>query len=96
MVKSPTGFEHKNDHWRGQQQLSMTDQSSFQRGRTASSNPQLSDNNENIILGPRRTLIPQQICLEFDRRATFLEFPQYLRKDVQFPFLAQLLRIKKY
>jgi hypothetical protein len=57
MATSPTGLGPENDcAGEGQQQLHTADPSSRQRGRTKSTNPQLSDNNRDLVVSPRRVL----------------------------------------
>jgi hypothetical protein len=57
MVISPAGLVPETDFaGEDQQQLQTTDPSSCQRWRPTSANPQLSDSNENLVLGPRWVL----------------------------------------
>jgi hypothetical protein len=57
MVASPTGLGPENDcAGENQQQLETTDPSSRQREHRTTANPQLSDSNKNLVLGPRWVL----------------------------------------
>jgi hypothetical protein len=57
MVMSLAGLgTEKSCAGEDQQQLYTTGMSSHQRGRPTSANPQLSDSNKNLILGPRLVL----------------------------------------
>jgi hypothetical protein len=57
MATSPTGLGPENDcAGEGQLQLLTTDPSSRQRGRPKSTNPQLTDNNKDLVVSPRRVL----------------------------------------
>jgi hypothetical protein len=61
MVMNPAGLGSENDcAGEGQQQLHTTDPSSGHRGRPTSTNPQLSDSNKNLVLGPKWDLTPRQ------------------------------------
>jgi hypothetical protein len=57
MVASPNGLGPDND-WagEGQYQLQTTDPSSRQRERPTSTNPQLSDSNQDLVISPKRVL----------------------------------------
>jgi hypothetical protein len=69
MVASPTGLGPENDcAGEGQQQLYTTDPSSRQRERPKSTNPQLSDSNKNVVVGPRWVLY-SKIDWPTDRRS---------------------------
>jgi hypothetical protein len=58
---SPVGIGTVNDcAGEDQQQLQTTDPSSRQRVRPTSANPELSDSNKNLVLGPRWGLTPRQ------------------------------------
>jgi hypothetical protein len=57
MVASHTGLGPENDFaGEGQQKLSTTDPPSGQRERPTSTNPQLSDSNQNLVVSPRWVL----------------------------------------
>jgi hypothetical protein len=57
MATGPTGLGPENDcAGEGQLQLQTTDPSSRQRGRPKSTNLQLSDNNKDLVVIPRRVL----------------------------------------
>jgi hypothetical protein len=57
MVASPKGLGPDNDcAGEGQQQLQTTDPSSRQRERPTSTNPQLSESNQDLVVSPRRML----------------------------------------
>jgi hypothetical protein len=57
MVASAMGLGHKKDcDGKGQQKLCTTDTSSRQRGCPKSRNPQLSDNNKDLVVSPRWVL----------------------------------------
>jgi hypothetical protein len=57
MVTSPAGLVPKNDcAGEDQQQLYMTDPFFRQRERLTTTNPQLSDSNENLVVRPRWVL----------------------------------------
>jgi hypothetical protein len=57
MVASPKGLGPDNDcAGEDQQQLQTTDPSSRQRERPTSTNPQLSDNNKDLVVSPRWVL----------------------------------------
>jgi hypothetical protein len=52
MVMSPAELGHKNDYaGDDQQQLQITDPPSRQKVRLTCTNPQLCDNNKNLVLG---------------------------------------------
>jgi hypothetical protein len=57
MVASPKGLGPEKDcAGKGQQHIQTTDPFSRQRGRPKSTNPQLSDNNTDLVVSPRRVL----------------------------------------
>jgi hypothetical protein len=61
MATSPTGLGPENDcAGESQYQLQTADPSSRQRGRPKSTNPQLSDNNKDLVVSPRWVFIPKQ------------------------------------
>jgi hypothetical protein len=53
MVMRPAGLGPENNYDGEDQQLSTSDVSSRQRRCPTSTNPQLSDSNKNLVLGPR-------------------------------------------
>jgi hypothetical protein len=69
MILSPTELGPEHDcTGEGQQRLETTDRSSRQRGRITSTNPQPSDSNKNLVLGPTwdldtKTDWPTDLCL---------------------------------
>jgi hypothetical protein len=57
MATSPMGLEPENDcDGEGQQELLTTDPASRQRGRPKTTNPQLSDNNKDLVVSPKWVL----------------------------------------
>jgi hypothetical protein len=69
MAMSPTGLGPENDcAGEDQQQLKITDPSSRQRGRPKSTNPQLSDNNQDLNVSPKWVLY-SKIDWPADRRS---------------------------
>jgi hypothetical protein len=57
MVASPKGLGPEKDcAGKGQQHIQKTDPFSRQTGRPKSTNPQLSDNNKDLVVSPRRVL----------------------------------------
>jgi hypothetical protein len=57
MAATLTGLGPENDcSGEGQQRLKTTDPSSYQIGRPKSTNPQLSDNNKDLVVRPRRVI----------------------------------------
>jgi hypothetical protein len=57
---SPVGLRPENDYAsENQQPLQTTDPFSRQKGRPTSTNPPLSDGNENVVLGLRLGLTPR-------------------------------------
>jgi hypothetical protein len=61
MVASPKGLGPEKDcAGKDQQHIQKTDPTSRQRGRTKSTNPQLSDNNKDLVVTPDGCFIPRQ------------------------------------
>jgi hypothetical protein len=57
MAASPKGLGPEKDcAGKGQQQLQTADPSSRQRGRSKPTNPQLSDNNQDLVVSPKWVL----------------------------------------
>jgi hypothetical protein len=69
MATSPAGLGPKNDcAGEDQQQLQTTDPSSRQRGLPKSTNPQQSDNNQDLVVSPKWVLC-SKIDWPADRRS---------------------------
>jgi hypothetical protein len=66
----------------------MTDPFSRQRGRPTSTKPQLSNNNKNLVLGPRRDLTPRPAgLLTVDRNVTLTSTWSLEGKHINFIYL---------